>query len=72
MQITLSSPPEDSQMKSAQILDIKSTIQDQQNVINSLKQQIDFLKTDKVNLQREIQQSQLELEDSRNRLRVGS
>lgn len=72
MQLTLSSPPEDSQMKSAQILDIKSTIQDQQNVINSLKQQIDFLKTDKVNLQREIQQSQLELEDSRNRLRVGS
>lgn len=69
--ITLSSHSEDSQMKSAQILEIKSTVQEQQNLINSLKQQIDFLKTDKVNLQRDIQQLQLELEESRNRLRVG-
>lgn len=61
---------EDSQMKSAQILDIKATVQDQLNGIQALKQQIDFLKTDKLNLQRELQQLQQDLEDSKNRLRV--
>lgn len=57
-------------MKTAQILDVKSTVQDQVNAINALKQQIEGLRMEKGNLQREIQQLQHELEECRNRLRV--
>lgn len=61
---------EDNQMKCAQIMDVKSTVQDQVNAINSLKQQIDVLRTEKLNLQRDIEQLHHELEDCKNRLRV--
>lgn len=57
-------------MKSAQIMDIKSTVQDQINNMGLLKQQIDILKADKVALQREIQQIQHAWEETKNSLRV--
>lgn len=57
-------------MKSAQILDIKATVQDQINANNSLRQQIEVLRTDKINLQREIQLMEKGLEESKNSLRV--
>lgn len=63
---------EDSQMKSAQILDIKATVQDQINANNSLRQQIEVLRTDKITLQREIQLMEKGLEESKNNLRVSN
>lgn len=66
----LRSLSEDSQMKSAQILEIKATVQDQINANTSLRQQIEILRADKVHLQREIQQLQQGLEESKNSQRV--
>lgn len=57
-------------MKSAQILEIKATVQDQINANTSLRQQIEILRADKVHLQREIQQLQQGLEESKNSQRV--
>lgn len=57
-------------MKSAQIMDIKSTVQDHLNTMSLLKQQIEFLKADKLNLQREIQQLQHSHEETKTGLRV--
>lgn len=59
-------------MKSAQILDIKATVQDQINANNSLRQQIEVLRTDKITLQREIQLMEKGLEESKNNLRVSN
>lgn len=56
-------------MKSAQIMDIKTTVQEQQNTMATLKQQIEVTKTEKVSLQREIQQVQQCLDESKTNLR---
>lgn len=61
---------EDSHIKSAQILDIKSTVQDYVNSSTVLKQQIEGLKTDKLTFQKEIQQLQQAWDETKNSLRV--
>lgn len=57
-------------MKAAQIMDVKSTVQEQFNTIGLLKTQIEAVKAEKLNLQREIQQLQLAWEETKSNLRV--